>query len=331
VSPSAILDFLDAPDLPEMLDQGSEALRDEQERRREFRNDITPEHKWEFIQGKAIMHSPALLRHLEATGNLYQLLSAYVRKTACGSVLMEKAMVAFSRNDYEPDIVFFGLEKSARFSPDTLLFPVPDLIVEVLSPSTSRRDRGIKLKDYACHGVREYWIIDTVAKTIELHELPFGETVYPRASARQTGLVESGVIVGFSIPVESVFDSAEMGRRVRQISGDEAVAEALVAAEQALTDTQKTLSEKDQALNDVRKTLSEKDQALSEKDQALSEKDQALNDVRKTLSEKDEALSYAQQALIDTRRLLDEARQAAERAIAAEVEVRQLRARLGGD
>lgn len=66
-----------------------------------------------------------------------------------------------------PMCVFFRKEISDQFKPDQMQFPAPDLIVEVLSPSTMERDPGIKFKDYALHGVQEYWIVDPESQTIE--------------------------------------------------------------------------------------------------------------------------------------------------------------------
>src|SRR5689334_25091305 len=59
--------------------------------------------------------------------------------------------------------------QAAQFSPDQRLFPVPALIVEVLSPSTQANDRGVKFDDYARSGVREYWLVDPSAETVEIY------------------------------------------------------------------------------------------------------------------------------------------------------------------
>jgi Uma2 family endonuclease len=148
---SPILDALmDAPDLPELLDEASRAWAREQRLRQKFYADITPEHKWEFIQGEVIMHSPALNRHLLATQRFYNLLNAYAVTRELGEVRVEKAMTSFPRNDYEPDVVFFGKAKAALIDPDTLKFPIPDLIVEVLSPSTEHRDVGSSFRITPC-------------------------------------------------------------------------------------------------------------------------------------------------------------------------------------
>lgn len=83
-------------------------------------------------------------------------------------------------------------------------FPAPDLVVEVLSPSTEERDRGIKFEDYAAHGVGEYWLIDPDVETIEQYRLS-GET-YELVMKSRSGEIECAMIDGFTIPVRAVFD-----------------------------------------------------------------------------------------------------------------------------
>jgi Uma2 family endonuclease len=207
--------MLEAPDLPEMIEQAQLALANERKLREKYYADITPEHKWEFIQGEVIMHSPAQNRHLLATKHLFNLMDSHVRVHELGVVHIEKAMTCFPRNDYEPDVMFFGTAKLGLITPDTLRFPIPDLIVEVLSPSTEKRDRGIKFTDYALHGVREYWIIDPVAETVEPHRLE-GDA-YPPAVAQKDGLLDSQVIAGFEIPVRAIFDEAANTAAMRAI------------------------------------------------------------------------------------------------------------------
>ena len=80
-------------------------------------------------------------------------------------------MIVTSRNDYEPDIVFFNATTSAAIDDDQWKFPVPDFVVEVLSEKTAANDRGIKLRDYESHGVKEYWNIDPKRRTIEQRTL----------------------------------------------------------------------------------------------------------------------------------------------------------------
>jgi Uma2 family endonuclease len=205
--------LMKSPVLPEILQEIEIAWAREQKLRQKFYQDITPEHKWEFIQGEVIMHSPAANRHLMATKRLMALMDTYVRVHQLGLVHSEKAMTSFPRNDYEPDVLFLGHAKASFIAPDTLRFPVPDLIVEVLSQSTEKRDRGVKFEDYALHGVGEYWIVDPTAETMELYRL--AGDAYPPVTPQAEGLLSSDVIPGFEISVRAVFDEAENLKALR--------------------------------------------------------------------------------------------------------------------
>jgi Uma2 family endonuclease len=135
----------------------------EREAREHFYDVITEDMKAEFINGAMIVQSPAKLRHSNCSENALLLLKVYVGKHNLGVVGHEKLLVSLTRNDYEPDICFWSKAKAAKFTPDQMKFPAPDLIIEVLSPSTEKVDRGAKAEDYAAHGVGEYWLIDPEA------------------------------------------------------------------------------------------------------------------------------------------------------------------------
>ena len=120
---------------------------------------------------------------------------------------MQKSAVVFPRNDYGPDIVFFGPEKARTLQPGTMRFPIPDLIVEVLSESTEARDRGLKCEDYAAHGVTEYWIVDAERGMIEQYLLRDG--TYQLEVKASSGEIHSTAIPGFTAPVRAFFHQAE--------------------------------------------------------------------------------------------------------------------------
>ncbi|HYR59631.1 MAG TPA: Uma2 family endonuclease, partial [Chthoniobacteraceae bacterium] len=115
------------------------------------------------------------------------------------------SLCVFPRNDYEPDVVFFGPEKTARLRRNTLRFPVPDFIVEVLSDSTEKRDRGVKFDDYEAHGVREYWLVNPSRRELEQYVLEKGRYVLRMKS--RTGEVASVAIKGFRAPLAAFFDA----------------------------------------------------------------------------------------------------------------------------
>jgi Uma2 family endonuclease len=207
-----IVDYVEkimaSPNAPQLLDALYAAMQNEKERRHDFREWITPAIKAEFINGQVVLHSPVKKRHFSVTDLLSSLLSFYVRVKKLGRVATEKALIALTRNDYEPDLVFFSKEKYDTFTEDQMLFPAPDFVVEILSKSTATIDRGIKKQDYAEHGVREYWIIDPIRQRIEQYILfsPTDKTYSPPKSFGLADEIESYVIKGFVIPVQAIFD-----------------------------------------------------------------------------------------------------------------------------
>ncbi len=212
---AAVRELLHSPQLPRYTQQFVSILEAERERRAQFYEDVSDDQKAEFINGEVIVHSPARLRHTTAVRNIVTLLDVYVSKHTLGYVGQEKVLIALTRNDYEPDVVYFGLEKAQRLTPDQTKFPAPDFIVEVLSPSTESNDRGIKLLDYAAHGVSEYWIVDADADVVEQYVLV--DTAYELRMKSQTGVLRSVAVSGFAIPVRAIFDENEKLASVRAI------------------------------------------------------------------------------------------------------------------
>lgn len=125
----------------------------------------------------------------------------------------------FPRSDYEPDVVFFGTEKAARLDGDTMKFPVPDFVAEVLSDSTMGRDRGVKFEDFAANGVREYWIVDPEIRTIEQYVLPPESNTYNLRPKVNSGEVWSVAVEGFVIPVEALFDEVAAFEALKSLLG----------------------------------------------------------------------------------------------------------------
>lgn len=205
-----------SPDMPQLLSALQEIWKDEQKRRLAFYDWVTPDIKAEFIDGEIVVHSPVKKKHNIISGAVYALLNTFVIKYQLGFVGIEKIMTRFIRNDYEPDVVFFGNEKAAAFQDDLTIFPVPDFIVEVLSDSTEERDRGVKFRDYALHGVAEYWIIDPETETVEQYFLVEEEYVLNAALTR--GDIACRVIDGFKIPVRAIFNQEEQLKFLNAIS-----------------------------------------------------------------------------------------------------------------
>ncbi len=203
------------PNMKSLVSELNQIIEEEDKRREEFYNTITESDKAEFINGETIMHSPVKLKHAGASLKLVTLMHTYALKHNSGSVFTEKIMIHLTRNSYEPDIVFFKKEKTQLFTDDQMLFPAPDLIVEALSPSTEKNDRGIKFIDYAMHGVQEYWLIDPEHQSIEQYFLLNGN--YELEYKGKTGTIASLALTGFTVEVKAVFNEQENMKALQQI------------------------------------------------------------------------------------------------------------------
>lgn len=204
-----------SPRLPQYVRKLNGVLDAEKAKRRRFLDEVREDQKVEFINGEVIVQSPCRLEHMEASDGLFAILSAYVQMHSLGQVRHEKLMISLTRNDYEPDISYFSSAKAAKFKRGQMRFPAPDLIVEVILPSTERIDRTVKFEDYAAHGVREYWIVDAAKRSIEQYLL-LGER-YEAAYKGRSGKLKSRAIEGLEIPVRAAFDSRENLRALAQI------------------------------------------------------------------------------------------------------------------
>lgn len=193
-----------SPKLPQIVSTLQTELEAEAVRRRQFYQEMTPDEKVEFIDGEVVLHSPARNRHLDATRYIATLLGPFVDSHDLGTLKVEKCLVVFPRNDYEPDIVFFEKAKAATLKPDTMQFPIPDFVVEVLSESTEKRDRGVKFEDFEANGVEEYWLVDTEEETLEQYLLENGQ--YKLVLKSGSGRVSSQVVQGFGADIEAFFD-----------------------------------------------------------------------------------------------------------------------------
>jgi Uma2 family endonuclease len=211
MSHSAVLaPILHSPSLPLLLEELNQFWADEQKRRLEFYDWVTPEMKAEFIDGEIVIHSPVRSRHNVTLINLVVDVKLFLRKIKKGYLGVEKIMTRFTRNDYEPDLCYFREEKSKNFKDDQTIFPTPDFVVEILSAATADRDRDrdVKFKDYEAHGVEEYWIIDPDLGIVEQYILQKKgkKQSYSLEFKGDSGMLKSVVLEGFEIDIETLFE-----------------------------------------------------------------------------------------------------------------------------
>ena len=120
----------------------------------------------ELIAGEAVLVLPLGPPASSAQGKLYVALSHWQENTADKGLLLQDVLVAFPDGSrLAPDIAWWNAECRPPVSPGVMQ-RIPDLIVEVLSPSTRANDLGVKRDLYMHSGVGELWLVDPDARTI---------------------------------------------------------------------------------------------------------------------------------------------------------------------
>ena len=127
------------------------------------------ERRFEILNGKIVNMSPgAVANHNRIVVNIVRIFSSFFRGKPC-DVFTDGLDVHFSKKDiFIPDVMIIcnkGIIKNDG------IHGAPDLVVEVLSPSTAQNDRGYKKDTYEKYGVKEYWLVDIKNKSIEIYLL----------------------------------------------------------------------------------------------------------------------------------------------------------------
>lgn len=157
----------------------------------------TPTELWD---GELVMSPSPRPSHQQIVGDFFMLLKSFAVSRQIGQVFASPCDVVFSqRRVVQPDVLFVA-RANGHIVQDHIR-GVPDLVAEVISEGSWRRDRVEKKNLYEQFGVREYWIIDPEAETIEVFHLTKGAyQLHSRAEAGQTARSKllSGFTVGWS-------------------------------------------------------------------------------------------------------------------------------------
>ncbi|WP_160157589.1 Uma2 family endonuclease [Geobacillus sp. TFV-3] len=169
--------------------------------------------RWELINGTLYNMAPASsFVHQSIVGELYVALRSCFREKGCVVVMAPFDVLLDEQADYEqaehvvqPDIsVICDQSKIGSRGCDG----PPDFVVEVLSPSTALKDRNEKYKLYEQFGVKEYWIVDPLHRTVEVYGR--GEKGYEKRDVFGEGdVLVSFLFADLTIPLADIFPNIE--------------------------------------------------------------------------------------------------------------------------
>jgi Uma2 family endonuclease len=157
----------------------------------------------ELWDGELIMSPAPSFLHQQIVDRFHDLLKAWVRQHRLGETALAPIdMVLTTRRATQPDVVFISNERLVIIK--ERIMGAADLVAEVISPGSRRRDRIDKRDLYEQHGVREYWLIDPEAKTVEVLHLVSG--TYHLVGRWHPGeSAGSRLLKGFVVPVAPLF------------------------------------------------------------------------------------------------------------------------------
>ncbi len=158
----------------------------------------------ELIDGELLVSPTPSDMHQRVSSNLVYALEQHIRPRRLGAVFAAPLTVRLSaENAVQPDILFLNRERASVLD-GGIVNGAPDLVMEILSPSTRDVDLTRKRALYERFGVLEYWVIDVDARSV---------TVLVRADGRYTGvpvkdgIARSTVLTGFAISLTELFET----------------------------------------------------------------------------------------------------------------------------
>jgi len=162
------------------------------------------DNRWELIDGVPYMMSSPGFRHQEILGNLFHQLYEHLKDKSCKAYVapLDVRLNADTHDDtvVQPDLIIICdrsvIDKAG-------IKGVPEMVVEVLSPSTSRYDRTLKFNTYLNAGIREYWIVEPTDKTLAVNILENDNYILHAYTDEDTAPVH--VLEGCIINLSEVF------------------------------------------------------------------------------------------------------------------------------
>lgn len=166
--------------------------------------------RYEIVEGELLVSAQPHWYHQGTSDKIVMQLNLWIEKGGSGQVVSAPGVIFDEENAVAPDAVWVSNERlELVLGEDGKLHDAPDLAVEVLSPGSrnERRDREAKLRLYSVRGVREYWIADWQAKTIEVYRRENAALKLAAKLYAEDDLT-SPFLLGFKVVVGRLFPSA---------------------------------------------------------------------------------------------------------------------------
>ena len=162
------------------------------------------EKRYEILEGELLMSPSPNAMHQIVLLNLATILKLFVEKNDLGKIFIAPLDVVLSKFDVvQPDITFISKQRY-HIVKSTHLEGAPDLVVEIISPGSAKRDRIIKRKIYALHGVKEYWLVHPEKEQVQVLRREKGD-FQRMADLNREDVLTTPMLSGLEIPLVNIF------------------------------------------------------------------------------------------------------------------------------
>ncbi len=169
-----------------------------------FNMELEEGYYYELLNGHIVKKQAPSPMHQKAVIKISTLIENFITEKDLGDCYTSPIDVFFDKyNNTQPDILYIKKDRLFIVT-EHGIEGQPDLIIEVLSPSTYRNDRIGKMKLYREFGVSEYWIVDPIYKVIEVYSLENNAYIMS-SNAIETGEITSKILEEFKLDIEKIF------------------------------------------------------------------------------------------------------------------------------
>jgi Uma2 family endonuclease len=161
----------------------------------------------ELIDGEHYATPSPNTKHQLVAGNLYGLIWTWLQAHPVGRLFPAPYDVVFSDFDVvEPDLVYLSHARAAQVLTPLNARGVPELVIEIASKGTRKRDETIKRRLYERAGVSEYWVVDPEIDVVRVYRRADNRFVRPLELSREAGDgVTTPILPGLELPLARVF------------------------------------------------------------------------------------------------------------------------------
>lgn len=165
---------------------------------------------YELFDGEIMKRSAPSLIHQRISRKLLGKMDAYIEEKKLGEVFSAPVDLNLDEhNAFQPDLAFVSKERSFLIEDDDYIKGAPDLVVEIISPGTVKKDRVIKKNLCERFAIREYWLVDPLNKGIEIYIMQ--EDKYVLHDLQEiSGKISSTVLTGFELELGHIFGEEEL-------------------------------------------------------------------------------------------------------------------------